>query len=137
MTKIYSKLDSSKLLHMIHRVSEISQQREDAVPPDQFLQMAAFELPFGKTFKAHKHNEHFVEEELRICQESWVIIQGSVMAYFYDTDGSFIEAISLHEGDCSITLYGGHNYVSLEDGTLVREFKTGKYISQDHDKTFL
>jgi hypothetical protein len=137
MTKIFSKLDPSKLLHMIHRVSEISEQRCDVVPPSEFLQMAAFELPIGKTFKAHKHNINPSTVTEVIAQESWVILQGCVEAHFYDLDGTLLERSILREGDCSITLYGAHNYVSLEPGTLVREFKTGPYISQEHDKTFL
>ena len=140
MIKIYSHINPDKLLHIIHRVSEISEQRCDVVPPDQFLQMAAFELPFGKTFKAHKHNMNYDLDAWtngRLAQESWVVIQGSVQCQFYDTDGTLIATPILHEGDCSITLYGGHNYVSLEAGTLVREFKTGPYISQEQDKSFI
>lgn len=43
----------------------------------------------------------------------------------------------LKPGDCSITLYGGHNYVSLEEHTLVYEYKTGPYLGQEKDKAFL
>ena len=43
----------------------------------------------------------------------------------------------LKDGDCSITLYGGHTYEALEEGTLVYEFKTGPYEGQELDKRFI
>ena len=39
--------------------------------------------------------------------------------------------------DISITFYGGHNYVSLEDDTRVYEYKTGPYMGQARDKEFI
>ena len=37
----------------------------------------------------------------------------------------------------SFTLQGGHNYLILEDDTLVYEFKTGPYEGQEFDKKFI
>ena len=39
--------------------------------------------------------------------------------------------------DASFTLYGGHNYLFLEDNTIVYEYKTGPYKGQSMDKVFL
>jgi hypothetical protein len=33
----------------------------------------------------------------------------------------------LSQGDAVITLRGGHNYLSLEDGTIAYEVKSGPY----------
>ena len=66
-----------------------------------------------------------------------MIVQGSVRAIFYDLDDSVITEIVLNEGDASFTLEGGHNYVILEDDTLVYEYKTGPYEGQDYDKEFI
>ena len=59
-----------------------------------------------------------------IAQESWVVLKGSVECHFYDTDGELLDKPVLNVGDCSITLGGGHNYLILEDDTLVYEYKT-------------
>jgi hypothetical protein len=72
-----------------------------------------------------------------IAQESWVVIQGKVKCFFYDLDDSMIEEIILNTGDASFTLEGGHNYLTLEDDTLVYEYKTGPYEGQINDKTFI
>ena len=55
---------------------------------------------------------------------------------FYSTvgDDNIISEEILNKGDCSVTLYGGHNYEILEDNTLVYEFKTGPYLGVDLDK---
>jgi len=41
------------------------------------------------------------------------------------------------QGDCSITFCGGHNYMCLEDDTLIYEAKTGPYLGVEKDKTFI
>jgi hypothetical protein len=43
----------------------------------------------------------------------------------------------LKTGDASFTLEGGHNYLILEDNTLVYEYKTGPYEGQLMDKKFI
>ena len=90
----------------------------------------------GKTFKPHKH---IWKERTRnvIAQESWVVIQGSVKCIFYDLDDTIIAEPILYSGDSSYTLEGGHNYLIMEDDTLVYEYKTGPYEGQAMDKTFL
>jgi hypothetical protein len=134
MERIYSKVEPGKLLHIVHRREDI-RDRADVVPTEEFLQVSSFRMPKGKTFKPHKHI--LMEKTTRITQESWIVIQGAVMAILYDLDDAEIARPVLKPGDCSITLYGGHNYVSLEEGTLVYEYKTGPYFGQEKDKAFL
>jgi len=43
----------------------------------------------------------------------------------------------LYVGDASFTLGGGHNYLILEEGTIVYEYKTGPYEGQLMDKVFI
>jgi hypothetical protein len=133
-TKIYSRLDPSKLLHMI--VSDVPEGRTDLVEPDQFIQCAALRLPKGTTFKPHKHNWNFVAEE-KIAQESWFIVSGKVAVTFYDIDDTIMRRDYLKAGDTTFTLEGGHTYLILSDGSYVMEYKTGKYIDQKTDKTFI
>lgn len=136
MKKIYSKIDKTKLLHIIVRKDEINPGREDIVSEENFIQCSRLNLTKGTTFKPHKH---IWKERTRnvIAQESWVVIQGSVRCTFYDIDDTVIEEVVLTSGDSSFTLEGGHNYLILEDDTLVYEYKTGPYEGQENDKRFL
>jgi len=104
-------------------------------PSEELIQMACFELPSGKTFRAHKHIPKCSEHN--ITQESWIVVQGSVQAILYDVDDTILEKVTLCAGDCSITFRGGHNYKALEDHTIVYEAKTGPYLGQEQDKVFV
>lgn len=136
MEKIYSKTDPTKLLHIVVRKEDFSEGRQDIVEENQFIQCSILKLESGKTFRPHKH---IWKERTRnvIAQESWMIVQGSVKAFFYDLDDTIIEEVILNAGDASFTLEGGHNYLILEDGTMVYEYKTGPYEGQLMDKTFI
>jgi len=136
MEKIYSKVDPSKLLHLIVRKDDITLGRQDVISEENFIQCSILNMEEGKTFKPHKH---IWKERTRnvIAQESWVVIQGSVKCIFYDIDDTVIVEPILNVGDASFTLEGGHNYYILEDNTLVYEYKTGPYEGQKLDKTFI
>jgi hypothetical protein len=134
-TKIYSRVDPSKLLHMI--VREVPEGRTDLVEPDQFIQCAALRLPQYTSFKPHQHKWQPNEPGMHIAQEAWAVVKGMVRVIYYDTDGTWLCDTIISEGDASITLSGGHNYEILTAGSKVFEFKTGPYIDQEHDKTFL
>lgn len=134
MEKIYSKTRPNTLLHIVYRFDEIN-GRTNISPDEEFLQLASLKMPKGQTFKAHKHIK--LEKITNIAQESWVVIRGSVKCIFYDLDDTIIAEPILLSGDCSMTFRGGHNYLILEDDTIVYEFKTGPYLGQKMDKVFL
>ena len=140
MELIYSKIEEGKVLHMIHRLSDVIQQnvfRVNLVPDENFIQCSALNMNKGKTFEPHRH---IIKERLyknQIAQESWVIIRGSVKCIFYDLDDTILAEPILYPGDCSFTLSGGHNYLILEDDTIVYEYKTGPYEGQELDKVFI
>jgi cupin fold WbuC family metalloprotein len=136
MEKIYSKVDPTKLLHLIVRKDDITPGRQDVISEENFIQCSILNMEEGKTFKPHKH---IWKERTRnvIAQESWIVIQGSVKCIFYDIDDTVIAEPILNVGDASFTLEGGHNYYILEDNTLVYEYKTGPYEGQKLDKTFI
>ena len=136
MIKIYSKVDPNVLCHMVLRKKEIVEERTDIISAENFLQLSTLNMPNGKTFRPHKHIWKPGEEQV-IAQESWVVIQGNVKVFFFDTDGESLQEELLHPGDSSITLQGGHTYLSMEDETKVYEFKTGPYKGQKLDKVFL
>jgi hypothetical protein len=140
MKKIYSKVNTEQLLHIIHKQNEFHTiedgHRRDVVGEKEFIQLSALNMDKGHTFKPHKHIFKPGEEEC-IAQESWVIIKGSVECIFYDLDDTILEKPILYPGDCSVTLGGGHTYKILEHGTLVYEYKTGPYKGIENDKVFL
>tara|TARA_Y100001938_G_C7978846_1_gene373294 strand:- start:316 stop:735 length:420 start_codon:yes stop_codon:yes gene_type:complete len=134
--KIYSKVDNEKLLHIVCRPSELKNVRNDIVDENEYMQLAILNFDKGKTFKPHKHIYKPVPGQA-IAQESWVVMTGKVEAIFYDLDDTILERRILKSGDLSITLFGGHNYIILEDNTLVLEYKTGPYYGQSSDKEFI
>ena len=136
MERIFSKLAPNKLLHLIVRKEEITSGRQDVIPKENFIQCSILNMEKGKTFRPHKH---IWKERIRnvIAQESWIVLQGSVKCIFYDTDDTILTEPILYPGDASFTLEGGHNYLILEDNTLVYEYKTGPYEGHALDKIFL
>ena len=133
---IYSKIEPEKLLHIVCHPAQIEESRVDVVDDQNFLQLAILNYDKGKTFKPHKHIYKAVSKQA-IAQESWVVARGKVKAIFYDEDDTIIQEEILNQGDLSITLFGGHNYEILEEGTLVLEYKTGPYYGQTLDKVFI
>lgn len=136
MEHVYSKVQPSKLLHMVARKSDFQPGRRELVDEDQFIQCGMLRMDKGTTFRPHYH---LWRERTRniIAQESWMVIQGSVRAIFYDLDETIVGEFVLNAGDASFTLEGGHNYLILEDDTLVYEYKTGPYEGQKVDKAFI
>lgn len=135
MKKIYSNIDKNLLLHTVYRYNNISEQRVDISPENEYLQVAAFELPLHKTFRPHKHN--LCQKIVTIPQESWVILRGSVKVSYYDIDDSLLDEIILNSGDLTITYRGGHTYTAISDEVRVYEFKVPQYTGQSDDKTFI
>ena len=105
MEKIYSKIQPNKLLHVVHRLTDVinrKSQRADLINEDEFIQCSSLKMPIGTTFKAHKHIWKNGEDNV-IAQESWVVIIGSVKCYFYDLDDTLLETVTLFVGDASFT----------------------------------
>jgi hypothetical protein len=135
LIKIFSKT-TNELLHICIK-KKFKKGRVDIIPENNFLQLATITLDQDQTFRPHQHIWRDIEYKKIIAQESWVIIRGSVRVDYYDIDGSFVSSHILKEGDCTITLNGGHNYTSLEKNTSVYEFKSGPYEGVLKDKVFV
>ncbi len=135
MKKIYSKIDKTKLLHLVGSLDDLKENRMDVAPEEEFLQLAILKLEKGKTFKPHKHI--YYEKITNIAQESWFVYKGRVKCIFYDLDDSIISEEIIEEGSFSMTFRGGHNYEILEENTFVLEYKTGPYLGIELDKTFI
>ena len=137
MEKIYSKVNPDLLLHLIFRAEDFEDGRINIVDPKEFIQCSALQFDKGKTFKPHKHNQTPTVNYDYRPQESWIVLKGKVRCTFYDIDDQVIAEPVLKKGDASFTLHGGHTYTILTNGAKILEYKTGKYISQEHDKTFI
>ena len=135
MKKIYSKINPEILLHLTTNVDEIESERKDIAPDNEFLQLAILKMNKGKTFQPHKHIEY--KKETDIAQESWFVFKGKVKCIFYDINYTILDEFILNEGGISMTFRGGHNYEILEKNTIVLEYKTGPYLGQKLDKTFI
>jgi len=136
MKKYYSKVEPTKLLHIVNRLSDIT-GRDDIIPEHNFIQCATLKMPKDKTFPPHKHITKDRHHPAQIAQESWVVIKGKVKCMLYDIDDTLIAEPILEPGDASFTLHGGHTYKILEEDTIVYEYKTGPYEGQELDKTFI
>ena len=130
------KVDNS-LCHLVIRLNELNTPREDVIPESEFLQLALLKMEKGKTFKPHYHIHKDINYKTAIAQESWVVLKGKVKVTFYDIDNTIIEEPVLEAGDASVTLKGGHNFLILEDDTVVYEYKTGPYYGVEVDKNFI
>lgn len=137
LKEIYSKIERNKLMHIVCTNTDVD-ERVNVCPDNALLQLAFLPLKKGQTFKAHKHIDKVVQ--INGTSESWMVLKGKVLAILYDLDDSVLEEVELNQGDCSITICpvgAGHNYVCLEDGTLVVEYKSGPYMGIEKDKEFI
>ena len=133
---IYSKVEPDVLTHIVFRLSDFTDGREEIVSPHEYLQCAALKMKEGKTFLPHRHIKHKGKNKVH-AQEAWVVISGTVLFVCYDLDDSVLCKTTLEAGDVCFTLRGGHTYRTLEDDCKVLEFKTGPYYGVKLDKQFI
>jgi|1_EtaG_2_1085319.scaffolds.fasta_scaffold10573_1 cupin fold WbuC family metalloprotein len=135
MEKIYSKVKEDCLLLNLVRAKEITENRIDLSPEEEYLQVAVKQLTKGTSFKPHKHKE--LKRNTDLTQESWVFLGGRVRAKFYDLDDSLILDTEMTGGDCVVVFRAGHSFEVLEDNTIIYEFKNGPYYGIEADKEFI
>jgi len=133
MEKIYSQIRPGILLHVINRVEEITEQRQDLSSNEEYLQVACLSMNKEKIVKAHKHLQNI--RTIDITQESWIVIKGKIKITLYDLDDKLLKDTILKTGDCLVTFRGGHEMLVLEDGTVIYEFKNGPYLGKEKDNT--
>lgn len=135
LEKYYSKVDTDLLAHIIHRIEDFN-GRQNIIQDSEFLQIATLKLQESESFQAHIHLWKDLQSPTNIAQESWVVIKGRIEVTFFDLDGSLLHRDVLEEGDCSVSLHGGHSYSAISD-SLVYEFKNGPYLGQVKDKKYI
>lgn len=135
MEKHYSAIDG-QLNHIILTLSdliELSSNRVNVCPDESFLQLGLIKSG-PRSYAPHFHLDHQTPRQIIRAQESWVVMRGSVEVTLFDKDNSVQATKTLNQGDVTLTLYGGHGYKILEEGTLVYEFKSGPYEGIEIDK---
>jgi cupin fold WbuC family metalloprotein len=131
MKSIFSKVSGVLICTYIYK-DDISEYRTDLSPEKEILQGCARKLK-GNVFVApHKHLP--VERSTIGTQESWIIIEGKVLATLYDVDDTLLDEIELNAGSCMVFFNGGHSLRVLENNTFFYEFKNGPYYGFDTDK---
>jgi hypothetical protein len=135
MKRVYSKVDKDLLVLSLIRKSDITYKRQDLSPDNEFLQVSAKKITTKDFFRAHKHLS--CEKFADTTQESWVILDGSVVAKVYDIDNSLLYEDVLYSGDCIVLFAGAHSLECMTDDTLLYEFKNGPYFGPDKDKKFI
>ena len=123
------------LLHICFKFEGNETSRTDICPEEQFLQVALVPMEKGKIVETHQHIKNV--REILITQESWVVVKGKIKSYYYDVDGEFLGHEELGLGDCSVTFAGGHTCESLEEGTIIYEFKNGPYLGKSKDRELI
>ena len=131
MTKILSKVNGEIICCYI-RKDEISDYRSDLSNENELLQGSARILKKDIYVKPHKHFP--INRETVGTQESWIVIEGKVLATLYDLDDAKLEEVELNAGSCMVFYRGGHSLRVIEDNTIFYEFKNGPYPGYDKDK---
>ena len=136
--EIRSKINNEILHYSIFDIDSKNEEtdRTHVVDNKEFIQLSILHMNNGQTFLPHKHIYKDFNDKM-IAQESWVILKGKVKVLYYDTDDSLLEEVILNQHDVSITIKGGHNYVFLENDSVVLEYKTGPYFGQKLDKVHI
>ena len=84
MIRKFSNVKKDLLLFSLIKKEDITHKRQDLSPNDKFLQVSAKKITINDVFKAHRHLD--CEKRANTTQESWVVLDGKVMAKIYDID---------------------------------------------------
>lgn len=124
-------------LHLVYRPNDSVSGRKDIIDPKEILQISLIQSEKNTVFDPHIHIEKLLDHSSQITQESWVVVKGLVRVDYYNMSGVYIDSKEIKDGECSITLRGGHSYKILSDNTLIYEFKTGPYYGVEKDKVYI
>lgn len=100
------------------------------------LQVATISTDGDVAYPAHEHKGKLIDSNYGPTQEVWIVVVGTVLVTFYDTDRKPLGTHTLKPGDCAITYRGGHDY-HASPGALVYEVKTGPYRGRENDKVLI
>ena len=131
--KIFSKVEKDKIILSVLKFKDISKNRNDISPENEFLQTSGRVLNKDFQVKLHKHNK--IKRVTDITQEAWIVLKGKILGKFYDLDDVLIYEDIFVDGDCVTIFRGGHELIVLENNTYFYEIKNGPYYGVNYDKT--
>ena len=132
MTKIFSKIEPSKIVASVLKFSEIDNVRKDICPDEEYIQCSGRIL--NKNFHVAPHKHKILNRNTDITQEVWVVLKGKLKSCIYDLDDKILDEIILEGGDCMAFFRGGHELKVLENETYFYEIKNGPYFGLLEDK---
>ena len=128
----YSKINDKKIIFSLFKFNNFKKNRIDFTPETEYLQASCSLLNKNKKIQSHKHKSN--KRTINITQEAWLIFRGSIKAKFFDIDDSHFEEIVLTSGDCVVLFNGGHSFNTLDEDTILYEFKNGPYFGAIKDR---
>ena len=133
----YSSINNDTPLHKHVKLSQLSKYKFDRVDlcgKSENIQAAVIQFESGLEVPPHKHNIEKAQRNHPYAQELWMVLNGKFLAKIFDTDDSFLTEIELETSDILITFQGGHSIKSLEENSLLLEFKDGPFTGRDYTR---
>jgi hypothetical protein len=130
MEKIYSKKNTSNLLHIISKNIDKNKRRVDLTDISLPLQISRINLN-ESIIKAHSHNLKELLKNKIEPNECWIVMNGTVDISLFDVDKSNIKNTVLNKGSILITIGGGHSINKSSQDSEIIEIKLGPYKGGD------
>ncbi len=132
---IYSKKNKKKILGIIFKYKNISKNRLNISPINEFLQASTQKLKKNSVINPHIHLKN--KRLTTSTQEIWLVLRGKLSVKIYDLDKKEIKSFFLKKGDMYILFRGGHSFKALVDNTEFYEIKNGPYRKNIKDIEYL
>ena len=129
--KFFSKVDKKLILFSTINVKDITDNRLDASPEEEYLQASISRLKKDFKIRAHKHKSF--ERKIYKTQEAWFLYDGKIIAEFFDIDNQKVAERNFEKGDLVTIFNGGHSFKTTENSIFL-EFKNGPYFGREVDR---
>ena len=125
MKEIYSRLNPNKLLHRINHL-DTNIDKKKLNKNNDFISVESL-IIYNENIHLHYPNQNFLKYDYLITQECWIVLSGSIKITLYDLNDTILHQDVLQSWDYSITFEGGHEFITLEEDTIIQEYKNGPY----------
>ena len=125
MKEIYSRLNPNKLLHRINHLNTNISNKILTENKD-FIRVESAIIN-NEDIHLHYPNQNYARYDFLMTQECWIVLSGSVKITLYDLNDTILHQDILNSWDYSITFQGGHEFITLEEDTIIQEYKNGPY----------
>ena len=129
--KVYSKVDKKIIIFTAININDISKDRVNTSPENEYLQSSISRLEKGFKVVPHKHKSF--ERKINKTQEAWFLYEGQIVAEFYDIDNQKLTERVFNKGDLVTIFNGGHCFKTTKNSIFL-EFKNGPYFNREIDR---